>query len=691
MVHEPASGAVATASPSVTSGSRLDAGALPLDGLAAVARREGRRPRPIYEAHRWFARRFASAFRALLTAAATPCDAPFWPAYYEGGTWQGRTVLDPFVGGGTSVVEARRLGATAIGVDLDPLAAWITRFEVNADALPDLTPVLQRLRASVGARLADRYRTLGPAGEPRVMLHAFWVQHVRCEGCSTDIACHPTWRLAWEAEGTRQWAICRHCGEVHEGPRGDLGWVCHTCGGQTLEADAPVRRGTVTCPICSRREPLIRAGRRTGRPRWELFALETLPERADHELRAVPLRERRFQAASATDRTHAMGFDAEVELARAGLALPDEPAPADDRLTSYGYRRYTDLFLPRQLLHLGHTAAAILAEPDDPIREALTLAFSHHLATNCALTSYAFGWRRLAPLFAVRAYRHVPRPVELNPWLMGTGRGTFPNAVRGVNRAARFARDPMEPCVDGTFRRVQDTAAPAARVEVGDARALPYVGDRTVDLVLTDPPYFDYIAYQSLADFYRPWLRHLGLSMDRPHQSVAAPDRSDASGEMFAADMASCFREAARALKPEGRLVFTFQHRAPAAWAALGAALGRAGLLPVRCFPLLGDIEVGLHHKEGRSLWDAVLVLAPGGEAREPSCDLPDMEQASSEAAAWRQQLGGLEGTSFRGPDERNLAFASLTLRALAVTERSPEAVPLAEALRQIEATLRRG
>ena len=32
----------------------------------------------------------------------------------------------------------------------------------------------------------------------------------------------------------------------------------------------------------------------------------------------------------------------------------------------------------------------------------------------------------IAPLFTIRAFRHVSRPVEINPWLDGTGRGRFP-------------------------------------------------------------------------------------------------------------------------------------------------------------------------------------------------------------------------------------------------------------------------
>ena len=69
--------------------------------------------------------------------------------------------------------------------------------------------------------------------------------------------------------------------------------------------------------------------------------------------------------------------------------------------------------------------------------------------------AYAGGWRRLAPLFSIRAYRHIARPVEINPWLERNGRGTFPNAVRAVERAARWLKEEQEPTVDGGMRQVR--------------------------------------------------------------------------------------------------------------------------------------------------------------------------------------------------------------------------------------------
>ena len=99
--------------------------------LARLAEREGRRPSPIYQAHKWFARRFSSAFRALVVAARLPAEGDFGEAYYEGVDYRGLTVLDPFVGGGTSVVEASLLGANTVGIDIDAVACAITNFEIG--------------------------------------------------------------------------------------------------------------------------------------------------------------------------------------------------------------------------------------------------------------------------------------------------------------------------------------------------------------------------------------------------------------------------------------------------------------------------------------------------------------------------------------------------------------------------------
>ena len=100
--------------------------------------REGVRPRDAYQAHKWFARRFAVTARALLVGAACNRTESFWRSYYKGDLLRDCTVLDPFVGGGVMLLEASRLGASVHGVDIEPVAAAIARFQTTLRDLPDL-------------------------------------------------------------------------------------------------------------------------------------------------------------------------------------------------------------------------------------------------------------------------------------------------------------------------------------------------------------------------------------------------------------------------------------------------------------------------------------------------------------------------------------------------------------------------
>lgn len=79
----------------------------PIAGIAELALREGQCTNPIYRVHRWVARCLGSRFRAILTGLSlTPEEADrFWDMYLGALSLDGAGVLDPFVGGGSSLVE----------------------------------------------------------------------------------------------------------------------------------------------------------------------------------------------------------------------------------------------------------------------------------------------------------------------------------------------------------------------------------------------------------------------------------------------------------------------------------------------------------------------------------------------------------------------------------------------------------
>lgn len=58
----------------------------------------------------------------------------FAKAVIETFTQPGQLILDPHVGGGTTLVEARALGRKAVGVDISALAEFVARVSVPVGA-----------------------------------------------------------------------------------------------------------------------------------------------------------------------------------------------------------------------------------------------------------------------------------------------------------------------------------------------------------------------------------------------------------------------------------------------------------------------------------------------------------------------------------------------------------------------------
>lgn len=151
----------------------------PIADLAPLAIPEGTSPgvrrRPEYNSLKWFARRGQSAFRAMLIAAGVEApDDPtqaakrVWDAFYANHQASGHfaklKVLEPFMGGGTTVIEAARLGFDVTGVDLNPVAWFVTRSEVACSDPEQVKALFDHIEAEVKPQIQPFYTTTCPRG-----------------------------------------------------------------------------------------------------------------------------------------------------------------------------------------------------------------------------------------------------------------------------------------------------------------------------------------------------------------------------------------------------------------------------------------------------------------------------------------------------------------------------------------------
>ena len=85
--------------------------------------------RPPIAVHKWFARRPGTLFRCLVLSEFV--DKPLRDAFYENNDLRGVRIADPLMGGGTPLMEANRVGCDVIGYDINPMAYWIVRQEIE--------------------------------------------------------------------------------------------------------------------------------------------------------------------------------------------------------------------------------------------------------------------------------------------------------------------------------------------------------------------------------------------------------------------------------------------------------------------------------------------------------------------------------------------------------------------------------
>jgi adenine-specific DNA methylase len=134
--------------------------------------------------------------------------------------------------------------------------------------------------------------------------------------------------------------------------------------------------------------------------------------------------------------------------------------------------------------------------------------------------------------------------------------------------------------------------------------------DFEFDLCVFDPPYYDYIAYPELSEFYRSW-----LDTPEPSGKPLLPGR-DESVERFGADLAACLEAILKKLAPGGLLAFTYHSASSSAWRAIGIALDRAGLLATGLWPIRSDGHMGHHSHPGNCEWDLVIACRRKSECQ---------------------------------------------------------------------------
>lgn len=602
--------------------------------------------RPIYSLHKWWARRPGALFRSIILLATNSDKGLFLSDadgsisilsdYFKGHNLENAVILDPFMGGGTTLVEANRLGAKVIGCDLNPVSYWIVRETLKPIDLDKLDRYFRQLESSVGERIKSMYRThCIRCNSLSDGLYVFWVRYVKCPYCGENTYLFKRTLLNEGLSRNKPpsrfnpaTTFCPQCFALNDW-HGEGDCTCQSCTHNFEPRSGTYDQGYYTCSQCGREHvQLLQTLNSDQKLRERLVAIEYWCDSCGDRL---------YKSPDPIDLANIDLIEKTFSENREKLIFPKQKileGASSVRWRLHNYQHYYDVFNARQLLAFNYLIDGIQAIYEEEYRNALITVFSNSLEYNNMMTPYNYPHRKLHHLFNYHALPLTTTPVENVVW--GTGRegaGTFVNCYQRYVRAKRYCQAPFDRFKDlaGTVQTVVTKGEKISAQFVNsfdelkvtprgtfllckDSSHLPSIPDQAVDFVITDPPYFDNIHYSELSNFFYVWLSGL---LDHPfftaenvptQQEAIVNNGMDKGEEEYQSLLAAVFRESWRVMKNEGKLIFTFHHTKWEAWWTVLMAVIKSGFRVVDSFPVLSEYKVNPHIRNKQSL-DMDLVL----------------------------------------------------------------------------------
>lgn len=715
--------------------------ALPLDEINAACKADkDRKTGTIRNLHKWFAPMPLPAWRALLFAAlvddpeddnqrvylldlikrmvANGADLPDPNDMREGRTVLARqfpegvpSVLDPFCGGGSTLIEAQRLGLPAQGSDLNPVPTLITRTLTNLlpavaaetalhppaagsaglfaspseVGLPGLASDIAYYADLIRERAWTHLATYYPIPPNENPVAWIWARTATCPNpaCGIETILTTSWwlskkkgDLAWmqpRVSGSRievDIVAGKQGGSAPDGPKSGRGaaFSCVSCGGTVSEAN------------------LISQGA-AGTLGLRLLAVAT-------ELSG----KRTYRAPYPDEEAAALSAPAVDDLPE--IRLPDIPRWFSG--PRFGFTTQRDLYTPRQLFTLSVFADLVAEIHDEVIADggspdrakavAAVLALSVGKMAQVASTLAIWRHQPTAKAEAALSSHSLPMMWDFpDVNVFGTSVGDWRGLVRTSLRA---------------FVLLPTTAVPAAVVRA-DARtaALAEPG-----LVATDPPYFDTIGYADVSDYFYLWHRralrrvfpdiYSTLAVPKTGELTAIPAHHDNSAsqarDYFVEGFTETFRNLRRSAREGLPLLIVYASKEQKGgrseetrWYSILAAMIAADLEITGTWPIRGTTEARMISAGTNAVSSYIVMACRPRSDDAATCSLADFTRAL------RRELGpavrDLQAASILPVDLAQAAMGpgmQIYSRYRAVLDQAGERVPVDHAMRLINSAL---
>ena len=609
--------------------------------LSIIAERESWRKeifRPIYHIHKWWAKRLGSVFRGIILGALLNDDEDIIENYYRRRDLSETVILDPFMGSGTTIGEALKLGCRAIGKDINPVSYQIVKTALEKDDLEDIICTYKKIERTVSNRISDYYLSELPDGQMATVLYYFWVKYLDCPECGIRMDLFNSYifsRHAYPKQHPKIQTLCPNCDGVNSSTINIEHVECGTCGFAYHPRSGNTKAGDVTCRGCGHTFKIVDLMKGKDHPPHErMYAKMILTSDGQKEFHSI------------TDFDLQLYQKACKDFKSGNFTIPVvdiQPGYNTNQILRYNYRTWDQLFNDRQLLCLGFLADEISRIKNHHTKDVFACLFSGVLEFNNMFCSFkGEGTGAVRHMFSHHILKPEKQPLESNVWGTPRSSGSFSTLFkRRILKAIEYKRRPFEISLKNDDHRVKtikvfESSIPLGNqvspdfktfsigsrlyLACGDSSTLD-LPDKTVDHIITDPPFFDNVFYSELADFFYVWLRMI-LDDDIYQDNTTRSEHEVQDGDpiQFARKLTRVFCECNRVLKDDGLLIFTYHHSKKEGWQSVLDTLRQSGFIVSDAHPIKSEMAVATPKAQTKEPinYDIILVCKKGNRRQEP-------------------------------------------------------------------------
>lgn len=486
---------------------------------------------PVYKMHRYFARRPYTVFNELIRHYSNPES----------------IILDPFCGGGVTVIEGLRLKRKVIGVDINPMATFITRMEAIDVNLQELQEAFEEVEAEVKDEILQLYLTKCPKCKKETPADWFeWSYIYKCPGCGKEV-------------------------QVDKAEKVGAGkYKCYGCKDDFKVSDAE-KTGEVPIRIKVRCECGFKGEKKPDK--YDLDKIQWIEENFDRTVK-----------------------EKDLWYPKDKIFLGEKTR----ELLTKDYKYFYELFTKRNLLVL----AILFKEIRNAVNKDIENLLHLHFGTTLCWSSKICYRKRGQPVGWGGHHYWLPYvPAEINLF------NAFDTRFKSILKGKKYSHQEIGQFYSASKKFLDIQKGNNCWLLCQSATKLP-LPDESIDAIITDPPYGGNVNYTELSDFWTIWLKEsLGMKdglIDNTNEAIENKYQGKGAKE-YRDLMFRCFKECHRVLKPNRWMVMTFHNRDFRTWNAIHLAAHDAGFIlseedGMIHQPAIQQYTTTLHQRSGGSM-----------------------------------------------------------------------------------------